>query len=986
MSRNELLYEKEFVDDLVKNQKYVKLDIKNEEKIFELIFENIGRLNNIELTQQNILDIRRELLSNNSASSYRFAQYLWGFDTVKIYKNDGPKKIRLKFVDWENWANNEFYVLQQFPTRDAKNNMGKRFDSLILINGFPLILFEFKDKSENINKAINQIDESYRGSVLNKGIFRFIQILIGSNFEEVKFLANNKRTNNNKILSFKWTSENGGSSKELIKDFLNKNALEEYLKNYVVFQRSKDDEKIILLRPYQQRAIKKAINFVEKQLKTNLDAKHNLNNAYIWHTTGSGKTLTSYKIAEILSKNADIDHVVFLVDRNDLNDQTSQTFQKLMSSSKNEKIDFLNQDTSKDLYEIFLKKEKLIITTIQKLNNVLSSYKNEKIEFLTNKKFVFIIDECHRSNAGLMGKRIKDFLNNSIMIGFSGTPIFEENNDRETQKIFGNEIDSYNMKDAILDKNVLGFKVVNYYQETPIFRENNNSNLGKIKSIINVIKSKHLDFTNNRNYNSIIAFDTIQDALTFYDEFYKMDVGDIFATPIFSSYSNEEKNEKFFNLKEHKEKILKRYEEKFNTSFKVEDFDKYVNDVQWRFKEYNSENDSIDIVIVVDMLLTGFDSPRTNTLYINKELKNHNLIQAFSRTNRLSDYLKKRGIIVNFSLEEQSINDAFKIYANSSDKEIQQLVYGEKYEQVVEDFINFWNSLKSSFSNIYDEKNNEIFRNISLENKKKYLKNLSQVSNIFSSLKTFKEYGKNEKISDFSLEQLNQYQKWANEIKKNLSTNEKEKISYEVLNSIDISNIKFAYKEMIIDEIYLENLLFFNKKISKYPNNRLTYEDTLSEINKHIQLIKNNYNQGKINQKEYEIFLLLVQKWKNEIKNFFIKKDKSLDEKEFIDYGKRILKSVFQKVKNQIEAMWLEKILKEYHGINNDQIRKDWKKRINDKDLDDIEKSEFIKKWSRRSKEVDKDIIDKLSIEYKESIEAFLDFEIKMNKIIESKI
>ncbi|WP_408634250.1 type I restriction enzyme subunit R domain-containing protein [Mycoplasmopsis pulmonis] len=474
--------------------------------------------------------------------------------------------------------------------------------------------------------------------------------------------------------------------------------------------------------------------------------------------------------------------------------------------------------------------------------------------------------------------------------------------------------------------------------------------------------------------------------MTFYDEFYKMDVGDIFATPIFSSYSNEEKNEEFFNLKEHKEKILKRYEEKFNTSFKVEDFDKYVNDVQWRFKEYNSENNSIDIVIVVDMLLTGFDSPRTNTLYINKELKNHNLIQAFSRTNRLSDYLKKRGIIVNFSLEEQSINDAFKIYANSSDKEIQQLVYGEKYEQVVEDFINFWNSLKISFSNIYDEKNNEIFRNISLENKKKYLKNLSQVSNIFSSLKTFKEYGKNEKISDFSLEQLNQYQKWANEIKKNLSTNEKEKISYEVLNSIDISNIKFAYKEMIIDEIYLENLLFFNKKISKYPNNRLTYEDTLSEIDKHIQLIKNNYNQGKINQKEYEIFLLLVQKWKNEIKNFFIKKDKSLDEKEFIDYGKRILKSVFQKVKNQIEAMWLEKILKEYHGINNDQIRKDWKKRINDKDLDDIEKSEFIKKWSRRSKEVDKDIIDKLSIEYKESIEAFLDFEIKMNKIIESKI
>ncbi|VEU68445.1 Type-1 restriction enzyme R protein [Mycoplasmopsis pulmonis] len=657
-----------------------------------------------------------------------------------------------------------------------------------------------------------------------------------------------------------------------------------------------------------------------------------------------------------------------------------------MSSSKNEKIDFLNQDTSKDLYEIFLKKEKLIITTIQKLNNVLSSYKNEKIEFLTNKKFVFIIDECHRSNAGLMGKRIKDYLNNSIIIGFSGTPIFEENNDRETQKIFGNEIDSYNMKDAILDKNVLGFKVVNYYQETRIFRENNNSNLGKIKSIINVIKSKHLDFTNNRNYNSIIAFDTIQDALTFYDEFYKMDVGDIFATPIFSSYSNEEKNEEFFNLKEHKEKILKRYEEKFNTSFKVEDFDKYVNDVQWRFKEYNSENNSIDIVIVVDMLLTGFDSPRTNTLYINKELKNHNLIQAFSRTNRLSDYLKKRGIIVNFSLEEQSINDAFKIYANSSDKEIQQLVYGEKYEQVVEDFINFWNSLKISFSNIYDEKNNEIFRNISLENKKKYLKNLSQVSNIFSSLKTFKEYGKNEKISDFSLEQLNQYQKWANEIKKNLSTNEKEKISYEVLNSIDISNIKFAYKEMIIDEIYLENLLFFNKKISKYPNNRLTYEDTLSEIDKHIQLIKNNYNQGKINQKEYEIFLLLVQKWKNEIKNFFIKKDKSLDEKEFIDYGKRILKSVFQKVKNQIEAMWLEKILKEYHGINNDQIRKDWKKRINDKDLDDIEKSEFIKKWSRRSKEVDKDIIDKLSIEYKESIEAFLDFEIKMNKIIESKI
>ncbi|WP_033161097.1 type I restriction endonuclease [[Mycoplasma] collis] len=274
--QQELLYEKEFINKLVQNENYIYLlNIKNEDDIIKLIFNEIERLNNIVLNPEEQKNIYKYITSA-STKKISFSQWLWGYDSIKIHRKNENKIIRLKFIDWDNWENNNFYVVNQFGLKNAQTQERKRFDSLILINGFPFVLFEFKDKNINVENAIKDIQNRYKNNVLSNGVLRFIQILVGTNFNFVKLMANN--VNENKNSSFLWNSENGNTSDHLISDFLNKNKFKEYLENYFLFQKTK--ERIILLRPYQQRAVKKTIKFVDSTLNKKIDSNLNTNNAY----------------------------------------------------------------------------------------------------------------------------------------------------------------------------------------------------------------------------------------------------------------------------------------------------------------------------------------------------------------------------------------------------------------------------------------------------------------------------------------------------------------------------------------------------------------------------------------------------------------------------------------------------------------------------------------------------------------------------------
>lgn len=637
----------------------------------------------------------------------------------------------VRFFDSENWNNNLFQVTNQVTQEGSFKN---RYDVTLLVNGLPLVQIELKRRGLEIKEAFNQINRYQRHSFWsNHGLFQYVQLFVISNGGNTKYLANNELQSVKQ--TFYWADANNKNITELDEfaaAFLDPDHLGKMIAKYIVMN---ETHKILMvLRPYQYFATEALI----KQVKTNTD------NAYIWHTTGSGKTLTSFKTSQIIMDLPQVYKVVFVVDRKDLDYQTMKEF----NSFKDGSVD--STDNTNSLVNQFLGKFKdkkgqakdsdLIITTIQKLNNAISGHYRNQLEHLKNERFVFIFDECHRSQFGETHGRITEFFAKSQLFGFTGTPIFADNatkNDlgkRTTKDLFGNCLHKYVITDAIRDENVLKFGI-EYYS---VFKHKNKPQFDEmvegidkeevfndpqyLESVVDYIIANHGRKTFNKDYSALFAVSGIPEAIAYCELFQqkkKAGEHDLRIATIFTYGANEDDEnaqdympEDAFSMaaepegayqashtRDKLEGFIGDYNKMYTTSFTTKDskqFENYFKDISKRLKErekksFNDEKDRLDIVIVVGMLLTGFDAKKVNTLYVDKNLKQHGLMQAFSRTNRILGEQKSQGNILCFRNLKKATDEAITLFSN---KEAIEVVLMPEYEDIAKKFDEAFKGLK----------------------------------------------------------------------------------------------------------------------------------------------------------------------------------------------------------------------------------------------------------------------------------------------------
>ena len=648
-------------------------------------------------------------------------------DRYSFTKENGETTY-VRFFDIENWNNNLFQVTNQVSQEGTFKN---RYDVTLLLNGLPLVQIELKRRGLEIKEAFNQINRYQKHSFWsNHGLFQYVQLFVISNGGNTKYLANNELQSVKQ--TFFWADDNNKNITELTEfaaAFLNPDHLGKMLANYIVIN---ETHKILMaLRPYQYYATEALINHV----KTSND------NAYIWHTTGSGKTLTSFKTSQILMDLPEIYKVVFVVDRKDLDYQTMKEF----NSFKDGSVDSTNNTTS--LVNQFLgkyvdkkgqaKDSDLIITTIQKLNNAISGHYRSQLEHLKEERFVFIFDECHRSQFGETHERITTFFSKSQLFGFTGTPIFAENaaknelGKRTTKDLFGTCLHKYVITDAIRDENVLRFGI-EYYS---VFKHNQKPQFDEmvedinkeevfnapqyLEGVANYIINNHNRKTFDKDYSSLFAVSSIDAAIAYYELFQKKkEAGehDLRIATIFTFGANEDgKDAQDYipddspdynsdsNISSHTrdklESFIGNYNQMYGTSFSTKDsksFEGYFKDISKRLKErekknFNDEKDRLDIVIVVNMMLTGFDAKKVNTLYVDKNLKQHGLIQAYSRTNRILGEKKSQGNILCFRNLKKATDDAITLFSN---KDAIEVVVMPEYQDIAKKFDQALDNLK----------------------------------------------------------------------------------------------------------------------------------------------------------------------------------------------------------------------------------------------------------------------------------------------------
>jgi len=599
-------------------------------------------------------------------------------DRFSFTREDG-EVIYVRFYDSENWKNNLFQVTNQVQQEGSYVN---RYDVTLVVNGLPLVQIELKRRGTEIKEAFNQINRYQRHSFWsNHGLFQYVQLFVISNGVNTKYLANNKLQSVKQ--TFFWANafnKNSTALTEFATTFLNPDHLGKMIAQYVVMNEA--HKNMMVLRPYQYYASEAII----KQVATSND------NGYIWHTTGSGKTLTSFKASQIIMDLPTVHKVVFVVDRKDLDYQTMKEF----NAFKKDSVDVT--DNTHSLVKQLTDDTKLVLTTIQKLNNAVSKAHYEKnLSHLQNKKLVFIFDECHRSQFGETHSRITEFFAKSQLFGFTGTPIFADNasknelGKRATKDLFGNCLHKYVITDAIRDQNVLKFGIEyvgKYKSKSNTFMDIEVEAIDKkevfddprrLGKIADYIIAYHNQKTFNKAYSALFAVSSIANVITYYELFQKKKeegLHDLRIATIFTYGTNEEDEDAMDYLpgdelplaaepvagyisshtRDKLEGFIGDYNTMYNTKFSTKDsqqFENYFKDISKRLKErekaiFNDEKDRLDIVLVVNMLLTGFDAKKVNTLYVDKNLRQHGLIQAFSRTNRILGEQKSQGNIVSF--------------------------------------------------------------------------------------------------------------------------------------------------------------------------------------------------------------------------------------------------------------------------------------------------------------------------------------------------
>jgi type I restriction enzyme R subunit len=628
-------------------------------------------------------------------------------EKMSLLRDDGTHK-NIEFINMTYWCQNRFQVANQI---NAEGSYKNRYDVTILINGLPLVQIELKRRGIELKEAFNQVNRyrrhSYVGTTYN--LFQYVQLFVISNGGNTKYYSNTVGYNNDKKESFKftsfWADRDNNKITELedfARAFFDTCHLAKMITKYMVLT---TDKKLLALRPYQFYAVESIVDKVANEAR----------GGYIWHTTGSGKTLTSFKASQLLINNPDVYKVAFVVDRNDLDNQTIREF-------NNFKADSVDATTNtKSLVKQFTDPDsKLIVTTIQKLNTAISRERHAlKMDEHKDKKIVFIFDECHRSQFGETHKRITEYFTNYQLFGFTGTPIFAQNasgnglGKRTTKDLFGECLHKYVITDAIRDENVLKFSV-EYYKgfrlkdgrlDTDLDVEAINTKEAlewpkRLEVITNFIIQNHNRKTKSREFTAIMAVSNV-DMLTKYYELFrqKKRAGEhnLRIATIFSYGANEDDKDAdsmldddpqlnlFDNVNLHNrdklESYIADYNKMFGTSYTTKDSDSFYN--YYRNIADRVKAREIDLLLVVNMFLTGFDSKTLNTLYVDKNLRYHGLLQAYSRTNRILNETKSQGNIVVFRNLKKATDDALELFANKNARED---IFLQPYETYIAQF------------------------------------------------------------------------------------------------------------------------------------------------------------------------------------------------------------------------------------------------------------------------------------------------------------
>lgn len=742
MTLNEKQIEQKLIAQL-KEQKFTYCDhIRDKDSLEKNFRQKFEALNRVNLTDAEFSRLKDEIITSDT---FKAAQILRERNT--FIREDGTA-LQYTLVNINDWCKNEYEVINQL--RINTENSHHRYDIILLINGIPVVQIELKTLEISTRRAMQQIVDYKNdpGNGYQNTLLCFMQLFIVSNESMTYYFANNQNQHfafnaDERFLPIYQLSDEKNEKINNLYDFskvfLAKCTLGQLISRYMVLVVT--EQKLMIMRPYQIFAVKEIVNCIEQ----------NRGNGYIWHTTGSGKTLTSFKAATLLKDNPDIEKCLFVVDRKDLDRQTREEFNKFQDGcvEENTNTETLVRRLLSDNYA-----DKVIVTTIQKLGLALDensrrninnkqkgkqTYK-ERLEPLKNKRIIFIFDECHRSQFGDNHKVIKDFFPNSQLFGFTGTPIFgknasyiqldgEKGSYKTTIDLFEKELHAYTITNAIEDKNVLRFHVDYFKPEGKDKARIRTGEGPSQQAVVKKILSTHDAATNNRRFNAILATSSINSAIEYYKlfkveqtqklqldaDYQPLNIVCVFSPPTQvlakDAESNDQSNKNIADIKQLQEdlvqekednkqnpeekkaaliEIITNYNQQYKTNFSINEFDLYYQDVQQRIKMQQYSNgdyphcNKIDITIVVDMLLTGFDAKYLNTLYVDKNLKYHQLIQAFSRTNRVLNDTKPYGNVLDFRGQQSTVDDAIKLFSGKDQNRAKEIWLVDSAPKVIE--------------------------------------------------------------------------------------------------------------------------------------------------------------------------------------------------------------------------------------------------------------------------------------------------------------
>lgn len=868
-TQSEYELEQEMIEQL-KELGYQYVQIRNEAELLKNLKTQLEKHNHIRLSDDEFSYILTQLKKGGVFEKSKKLR-----DRIHFYREGEAMPIYIDLLNTKKWCQNEYQVTHQVTIEGQYKN---RYDVTLLVNGLPLCQIELKRRGMELKEAYNQIERYQRHSYwAESGLFQFVQLFIISNGINTKYFAND-------CPSFDFTSFWADENNELIADlknftkiFLEPCHLSKMITHYMVLTTEK---KMMVLRPYQFYAVEAIMDRI----------KNSNDNGYIWHTTGSGKTLTSFKASQIIKDMEEVDKVIFVVDRRDLDIQTIREFNQF------EKDCVDGTDNTKSLINQLTSEKELVVTTLQKLNNAISSQRYiTDMQPLKDKKIVFIFDECHRSQFGDIHKRIVQFFPYHQMIGFTGTPIFEENSLNKkagltTERFFHKCLHKYVITDAIADGNVLKF-TVDYVKTMEIKKDAKDEEVSdinrdelwladkRINEVTEYILQQFPTKSKSGKFNAIFCVSSIAALIKYYDAFkHKKEQGlhNLVIATIFSINPNEERKD--FDLddgevpphsREKFDEYMTDYNALFGTHFTSKDFYRYNTDISKKVKQCK-----IDILLVVNMYLTGFDSKSLNTLYVDKNLKYHSLIQAFSRTNRIYNSAKSHGNIICFRNLRDDVTDAVRLFAN---KDAAATILMQSYEEYIALFNQAIKELKDVTARPSDV--------IGLKSEQEQLtfvqtfRNLARILNILNS---FAEFRFND--VQISEQEFNDYKSAYLDLRDYTKNDAKTS----VLKDVDFE-IELLYRDEINVDFIL--LLLVNIQDKKQEDKEKIIKDITDALNNetslrskkelilnfigHYNILESDYDQQQLKQKFIEFMNDAQEKELNKLaEQFYLDKQK----------------------------------------------------------------------------------------------------------------